>query len=238
MAYATIEVDELQAIAPGGATARTEIPTARGADVLILGLHLHLHLLHHVKGPAVDYVGVAVAAFLSWFGVPGPGEPVLIAASVVAAKHKLDLAPVVAAAFAGALAGGIIGWLVGLFAGRSLLTFRGPLRKMRLRAIARGEELFKRREVLAILLAPAWVAGIHRSGIVTYNLTNAASAFVWAGGIGLAAYYIGPPILDLVQDAGTVLTILGGLLLVAVILAEIRRRRRRREPRSASSVTD
>jgi len=43
--------------------------------------HVHIHLLHHVKGPALDYLGIAVAAFLSWAGFPGPGEPVLIAAA-------------------------------------------------------------------------------------------------------------------------------------------------------------
>ena len=52
---------------------------------------LHIHLHHQFHGPPFDYVGLAVAAAASWIGVPGPGEPVLIAAGVLAAKHKLDL---------------------------------------------------------------------------------------------------------------------------------------------------
>jgi membrane protein DedA with SNARE-associated domain len=56
-------------------------------------VHRHLH------GPAVDYVGLAAAAGASWAGVPGPGEPVLIAAAVYAARHRLDITEVLIVAF-------------------------------------------------------------------------------------------------------------------------------------------
>jgi membrane protein DedA with SNARE-associated domain len=194
----------------------------------VLILALHVHLPHHLHGPTIDYVGVAIAAFLSWFGLPGPGEPVLIAASVVAAKHKLDISPVVLAAAAGALAGGILGWLAGMLAGRSLLTMPGPLRGMRLRAARRGEELFKRREVLAVLLTPAWVAGINRAGVVVYNVTNVVSAAGWAVGLGVGAYYLGPVVLDLGQDAGLIVSVVLVVVIVVSVGGEVVRRRRRR----------
>ena len=54
--------------------------------VLVVGLALRLH--HHFHGPTIDYVGLALAAAASWVGVPGPGEPVLIAAGVFAARHS------------------------------------------------------------------------------------------------------------------------------------------------------
>jgi membrane protein DedA with SNARE-associated domain len=185
-----------------------------------------LHLLHHVQGPTIDYVGVALAAFLSWFGLPGPGEPVLIAAATVAAKHKLDISPVVLAASVGAIVGGILGWLAGMHAGRSLLTAPGPLRKMRLHAAERGEELFKRREALAVLLTPSWVAGMNRAGVVVYNAVNASSAALWAVGIGLGAYYLGPVVLDLGQDVGLIATTVLVVLVVVAAGVEILRRRR------------
>lgn len=209
--------------------------------MLILVVHLkffhqvHLHLFHHVKGPTIDYVGVAVAAFASWVGVPGPGEPVLIAAAVIASKHKLDVTPLILWAWVGATAGGVAGWLLGLKAGRTVLMVPGPLRRMRLRAIARGEELFKRWEVIAIILAPSWLAGIHRSNSRVYLLTNAASALLlWAAPIALAAYYAGPPILDLVSDFGTFAAIIVVAVIVGAIGFELLRRRRRHrlEPRA------
>ena len=71
-------------------------------------------ILHHVPPANIDYVALALGAFVSWAGVPGPGEPLLIAAAIVAAKHKLDLAPVLIWAFVGAVrAASSAGWPAG-----------------------------------------------------------------------------------------------------------------------------
>ena len=128
---------------------------------------------HRAEGPAVDYYGLAAAAAASWIGVPGPGEPVLIAAGVLASRGKLDLATVLVVAWAAATAGGILGWAIGLKAGRGLLTGRGPLHGLRLRTVARGEKVFDRYAVVAVLLTPSWIAGIHRVRSTVYQPTNA-----------------------------------------------------------------
>ncbi|MBV9803040.1 MAG: hypothetical protein JO130_07630 [Solirubrobacterales bacterium] len=194
---------------------------------LHLHLHLHLHVLRHVPAPNIDYLALALAAFASWAGLPGPGEPVLIAAAIVAAKHKLDITPVLVWAFVGAVLGGIAGWLAGMIAGRGVMTAPGPLRGLRLKAVERGEEVFERLTVIAILLAPSWVAGIHRVGATIYLVTNLLSAIAWSVGIGLAAYYVGPPVLDVLSDVGTVAAVgLVVLVLVGVGLEIMRRRRR------------
>lgn len=195
---------------------------------LHLHLHIHLHVLRHVPAANIDYVALALAAFASWAGLPGPGEPVLIAAAIVAAKHKLDITPVLVWAFVGAVLGGIAGWLAGLIAGRGVLTAPGPLHKLRLKAVERGEEVFQRITVIAILLAPSWVAGIHRVGTTVYLVTNLLSAIVWAVGIGLAAYYVGPPALDVLSDVGTLAAVGLVLLVLLAIGFEIMRRRRHR----------
>ncbi|HYB25551.1 MAG TPA: hypothetical protein VEF89_02940 [Solirubrobacteraceae bacterium] len=191
-------------------------------------IHLHLHLIHHgVPAPSIDYAALAIAAFASWAGVPGPGEPLLIAAAIVASKHKLDIKPVLAWAFVGASLGGIAGWLAGLLGGRAVMTAPGPLLKLRLRAVERGEEVFQRWTVTAIILTPAWVAGIHRVNTVIYLVVNEMTAVIWAVGIGLGAYYAGPPVLDIVSDIGWV-SVVGLVLLVAAgVGLEVARRRRR-----------
>src|SRR5579862_3824966 len=192
--------------------------------MLLLGVHLHLHLFHHVHGPAFDYVGGGVAAFASWAGLPGPGEALLLAAGVFAAKHKLDITPVIVVAFVGATAGGILGWLVGLVAGRSVLTAPGPLRSIRLDAVERGEQAFKRVEAMAIFLSPAWVAGIFHARAGIYNLINALSAAVWAVAIGVGGYYVGPPILDVVGDLGTAGLVVTIVIVSVGVLAAMRHR--------------
>jgi membrane protein DedA with SNARE-associated domain len=189
---------------------------------------LLLALLHRVPAANIDYAALSLGAFASWAGVPGPGEPLLIAAAVVAAQHKLDITPVLIWAFVGATLGGVTGWLVGRIAGRGVMTAPGPLRGLRLKAVERGEEVFQRLTVIAILLAPSWVAGIHRAGTVVYMITNAVAAAIWAVGIGLAAYYVGPPVLDVISDIGTATAIGLGLLVLVGVGFEFRRRRRHR----------
>jgi undecaprenyl-diphosphatase len=187
-----------------------------------------LALLHHVPAANIDYAALALGAFASWAGVPGPGEPLLIAAAIVAAQHKLDLTPVLIWAFVGATAGGIAGWWAGRVLGRTVMTAPGPLHRLRLKAVERGEEVFERVTIIAILLTPAWVAGIHRPGTVVYMITNVVSAAVWAVGIGLAAYFVGPSVIDVLADVGTATGIGLVVLVLLGIGFEVTRRRRAR----------
>ena len=193
----------------------------------VLTFAIALHLRHHFHGPPVDYLGLGAASAASWAGVPGPGESVLIAEAIFAARHSLDISSVIVVAWLGATLGGVVGWLAGLKGGRAVVTARGPFRGARLKAVSRGEEVFARHPVLAIYLTPSWVAGIHRPPASTYLIVNALSSVVWAAGIGLAAYFAGPPVVDFVDDLGLVT----GVVLVAAVLAmlggELIRRRRR-----------
>lgn len=199
------------------------VATLKG--LFVLGVALRLH--HVVHGPPLDYATLGAAAFASWIGVPGPGEPVLIAAGVLAAKHKLGVGETLLVAFAGAAAGGIAGWVVGIKAGRALVQRPGPFHRTRQKALARGEEVFARYPAAAVLLTPSWIAGINHTRAAVFLFWNAVGAAGWALGIGLGAYFVGPPVVDLVGDLGLV-TALGAAGLVAVGVAlEFGRRRRR-----------
>ena len=189
---------------------------------LPIRLHLHFHRFH---GPPFDYGGLAVGAVLSWIVGIGPGEPLLIAAAVLAAKHKLDLTEVLLIAWLGATAGGVIGWLIAYRAGRAVLAARGPFYKARLRTLERGERIFDRATVPAVILTPSWLAGVHRVRWPIYLFANTVSAAIWAFGIGFGAFLIGPPVADMFDDAGTVGLIIIGALIVGGGLAEYARRR-------------
>jgi membrane protein DedA with SNARE-associated domain len=197
--------------------------------LILYAAAIKLPHLHHLQGAPIDYVGVALASAASWIGVPGPGEPVLVAAGLFASKHKLDIGGVIVVAWAAATAGGIAGWLIGLKAGRALVTGRGPLRSTRLRALEHGEAVFRRYATIAIVLTPSWIAGINHVRAAVYLPVNAAAAVVWAAGIGLGAYFVGPTVLDLVNDLGILAGILVGAAAVAAVVGHGVRKRRRRE---------
>jgi membrane-associated protein len=191
-------------------------------------LHLQgaaLFAHRHVHGSAWDYLGVAAAAAASWIGVPGPGEPVLIGAGIWASRGRLDLATVLLAAWLGATIGGVVGWVVGRRAGRRLLTVRGPLHAARLRTVERGERIFERYAIVAVLLTPSWVAGINRVRPRVYHPTNALSAAVWAVGIGVGSYLAGTAVIDWVSDFGLGTSLILAALIVAAAGFELARRR-------------
>ncbi|HLH67343.1 MAG TPA: hypothetical protein VKV27_16755 [Solirubrobacteraceae bacterium] len=196
-------------------------------SIVVALLHIHLHLAHRFHGPPFDYLGLALAAAASWIGLPGPGEPLLLAAGVLAAHHRLDLASVLVVAFVAATAGGIAGWLIGLRLGYRVLTAPGPLRWLRVRSVQRGEELFARRPVFAVLMTPAFVAGIHRVPSRVYQPINLISAAAWTVAFGVGGYLIGPPVLDVLNDAGTAVTVAVVVAVAAIVALEVRRRLRR-----------
>ena len=221
---------------------RLAISASVWVGVAAVHLHLHLHhsffhhLFHHrFHGPPFDYVGLAFGSLVSSAGFPGPGEALLIAGAIIAAAGKLDIASVIAIAFAGAVMGGIVGWMIGLKAGRTVLTAPGLLHRARLRALERGDRIFHRQVALAVIFTPSWVAGIHHVRSRIYQPLNALSAAIWAVGVGLGAYYVGPSVADFLGDLGLVTLILIGAVLIGGIVFEVLRRRRGGERHDADS---
>jgi membrane protein DedA with SNARE-associated domain len=195
-----------------------------GLPVATLAVLASLH--PHTRGSGVDYVGVFLASAASWAAVPGPGEAALIAAGISAAHHHLDLASVLAVAWAGACLGGTSGWIVGVRGGRGLLTAPGPLRHLRLALVARGDRFYERYGLVAVLFTPPWIAGIHHMRWSRFAAANAVAALSWALFIGLGAYLLGPSIADIAADAGLAGGLLLGALFVLAVVVVIRRRSR------------
>jgi membrane protein DedA with SNARE-associated domain len=125
-------------------------------------------------------------------------------------------------------------------AGRKVFTASGPLRSMRMSAVRRGDDVFKRMPVVAVLLTPSWIAGIHHVRAAVFLPTNVLSALAWALGIGLGAFYVGPTIVEFVDDLGLAIGGALGLLVAAVVAGEIilHRRRRRKRDREEATAPD
>src|SRR5947209_2520502 len=83
----------------------------------------------------------------------GPGEPLLVAAGLLASKGKLDLATMLLVAWVAATIGGVAGWVIGMKAGRAVVAFPGPFRAARVKALEKGETVFQRYAAIAVMLS-------------------------------------------------------------------------------------
>ncbi|HME02074.1 MAG TPA: hypothetical protein VKG38_03465 [Solirubrobacteraceae bacterium] len=194
------------------------------ATLAVFAVILH----HHGRDSGVDYAGVFLAAVLSWAVLPGPGEAALIAASISARHGRLDLAAVLAVAWAGATVGGTIGWIAGLKGGRGLITVPGVVHHLRLALIEKGDRFYELYGPIAVFFTPSWIAGIHDMHWSRFLPANAISGAVWALTIGFAAYLVGPSITDIVADAGIAGSAFVGFLFVLALLFFRRRSHRSR----------
>src|SRR5436190_24388686 len=136
------------------------------------GLVMAARLARRLGTRPAGYTALAVAAFASWAGLPGPGEAALIAGGAFAARHRLDIVQVELYAFAGAVAGGTVGWAVAWRVGADVAGRPGPLYRPRRRGLRAGERFYQRFGPPAVLLTPSWVAGIHRVPPMRFVIYN------------------------------------------------------------------
>ena len=83
----------------------------------------HLPGVLHSLAPALNhygYLAVVGLVLIEDFGVPVPGETILVLAAVFAGTGRLNIALVGLLAFCGALLGDNIGFAIGHFGGRRL----------------------------------------------------------------------------------------------------------------------
>jgi membrane protein DedA with SNARE-associated domain len=194
----------------------------------VLTTQLAIHV-HHFHRPSVDFDVVALAAAASWLGVAGVGEAVLVGAGIAASRGHPDIGSVVLFAWGGATIGGVAGWLIGRYGGRRMVLAGRWLHSFRERALESGERFFDRFGWLAVYLAPSWVAGINGMSAGRFLPLNAAWALVWAAGLGLGAYAIGPSVRDVASDIGLIGTILVVALAAGAALVTRSRMHRRRD---------
>ena len=197
----------------------------------------HLIELLHTYGYAV--VGIVVG--LESFGLPLPGESLLIAGAVLAATtHQLNVVFVVAAAALGAIAGQTAGYAIGRSLGFRLLRRYGQSIGLTPRRIAYGRLLFRKHGVKVIIASrfivllrtiAALLAGANRMPWLPFMIANMTGSAVWASLYGFGAYALGHEAKAAAGPAAIVL----GVVAVAALAAGglyVRRNERRLERRS------
>lgn len=170
------------------------------------------------------------------FGVPFPGETVLVAAALYAgASGKLSIVQVVLAAIVGAVAGSTGGFWLGRTLGfRWIMRHRSKLRLSSSR-LKIGQYLFLRhggkvvffgRFVPVLRALGALLAGVNCMVWDRFLLFNALGAAVWASVFGIGAYVFGEELASALSKVGLVLGICAAVAMVAAFIVGRRYERR------------
>ena len=174
------------------------------------------------------------------FGIPVPGETVLILAAVYAGTGRLNIVLVGLLGFCGAVIGDNIGFAIGHFGGRPLIERYGRYIFLTPERIDKATGFFERHGGKIIIVARfieglrqangiiAGISGIHWARFLVFNAIGAA---LWVAVWTSIGYFSGSHINAIYNTASRYsiyLAIASGLLILALIARHVIRARRAR----------
>jgi membrane protein DedA with SNARE-associated domain len=205
----------------------------------------HLPGVLHSLEPTLNrfgYLAVLGLVLIEDFGVPVPGETVLVLAAVYAGTGRLNIVLVALLGFCGALLGDNIGFALGHFGGRRLAERYGRYVFLTPERLDKATRFFDRHGGKIIIVA-RFIEGLRQAnGIIAgtsgmrwarFLAFNAIGAALWVLVWTSIGYLSGSHIDAIYRDASrysTYLAIAVGALLVAYIIRRIVRARRARAP--------
>ncbi|HEX4253075.1 MAG TPA: DedA family protein [Pseudonocardia sp.] len=189
------------------------------------------------------YLAVFGVIGVESFGVPAPGQTILIAAAVYAGSGHLNLVGVAVTAFLAATLGDNVGYLIGHAGGRRLVHRYGRYVFLNEARFDRVEGLFDRYGARLVLLARfvdglrqlnglvSGIAGMRWTRFLTFNALGAALwVAVWVTVGRLAGRHIGKVYEEFRRYQPLLLAGLAVLVVALVIWHLVRRRRQRGRP--------
>jgi membrane protein DedA with SNARE-associated domain len=174
---------------------------------------------------AYGYAAVFGLLLIESVGIPAPGEGILIATAIFAARtHRLDIALVLAIGSLAAFLGTGIGYLLGRGAGLPLLARYGRFIGLTPARQRLGQYLFIRHGGKIVFLGrfvaffrafEGLLAGVNQMPVRRFLAFNALGAAAWTTTIGLAAYVFGRAFVHLSKPLGWTLLGLAAVGFVA-----------------------
>jgi membrane protein DedA with SNARE-associated domain len=213
-----------------------------GPPTLIAAATPHLPGVLHALEPTLNhygYLAVLVLVMIEDFGVPVPGETVLILAAVYAGAGRLNIVLVALLGFLGAVIGDNIGFAIGHFGGRPLVERYGRYVFITPERLDKTTGFFQRHGGKVIVIARfveglrqangiiAGISGLHWARFLAFNALGAA---LWVAVWCSVGYFSGSHI-DSIYNAATrydtYLAIAVGVVVLAWIARRVYRRCRR-----------
>ena len=156
-----------------------------------------------VARPYLDHYGywaVFIVVLVESFGVPAPGQTLIMAGALLASRGDFHIAALLATAWAAAVIGDNIGYALGRAGGRRLILRHGRYVGIRRQHLARVERFFDRFGGVVVIAARFVDVLRQLNGIVAgtsgmrwwrFLVFNAVGAGLWVGLWGLGVYYLG-----------------------------------------------
>ncbi|MFI9243557.1 DedA family protein [Streptomyces sp. NPDC053086] len=186
------------------------------------------------------YWAVGAVVLVEDFGIPAPGETILLAAGVYAGTGRLDIAAVAVIAFAAAVAGDNIGYLIGRAGGRAFVNRWGPYVFLTPKRLAAAEAFFDRHGGKIVTVA-RFVEGLRQANGIIAGTTgmrwrrflafNALGAALWVGLWTTLAYLAGSNITavyDEIRRYQLYVLVAAALVVAGFVARHLVRRRRER----------
>jgi len=191
--------------------------------------------------PLLDHYGYLALGgliFVEDFGVPSPGETILIAASVYAGAGRLNIVAVGVLAVLAAVAGDNIGYVIGRFGGHALVLRFGKYVFLTRERLDKAEKFFRRyggeivvvaRFIEGLRQLNGIIAGIAEMPWPRFLAFNTLGAALWVGVWSTVGYLAGDHIGAIYSTAARYslyLLIALAVLFAAWVVRAVWRRRR------------
>jgi membrane protein DedA with SNARE-associated domain len=178
------------------------------------------------------------------FGIPVPGETVLIAGAVFAGSGRLNVVAVALVGFVAAVAGDNIGYAIGRFGGRALAIRWGKYVFLTPERLDAAEAFFDRHGAKIITIA-RFVEGLRQANGIIAGIThmhwlrfvayNALGAALWVGTWVSVGYFAGQHITT-IYNAITTYSLYAAIAAVVLIAALVFRHLRKRRRSAAAAA--
>jgi membrane protein DedA with SNARE-associated domain len=200
-------------------------------------MNLHAGIAHYVHD--YGYAAVSLGLLLEHFGLPLPGETMLIGSAVLASQGEFDIRLLLVLAWASATVGNTIGYAIGRYGGHWLVMRHGEKIGITRDKFAEVEALFARygdaiivgaRFIVLLRQLSGIAAGTLEMGWTRFLVFNALGAALWVGCWGVLSYWLGRRIFAYLAHLGGIEYVLFAIAaLLALTGAHLRLRRRAKE---------
>jgi membrane protein DedA with SNARE-associated domain len=194
------------------------------------------------------YFAVGGLILVEDFGIPLPGETILIAASLYAGAGKLNVVAVGVIAWVCAVIGDNIGFLIGHFGGRRLALKYGKYILLTPKRLDQAEEFFEHHGG-KIIVAARFIEGLRQANGIVAGITgmhwkrfipfNALGAALWVGVWVSLGYLAGnhiTTIYDQITRYSLYVLIALAVAVVALVVLRVRKHRRTRQARAEAAT--